>query len=230
MPSSTVEDYLKQIYLKEQALSTGGAGQRVPTGHLAAAMGVVPGTATAMIKTLADSGLVSYEPRSGVKLTRRGRQLALRVIRRHRLIELFLVRSLDLDWSEVHEEAEQLEHAISDKVLQRLDELLGHPVTDPHGDPIPSAAGRVEYRTLVSLDQCEVGQPLVIARVIDQDASFLQFLERSRLTPGATVIVTARDALADALTVQPAPGSGAAPVTLGSAAAAKVMVEATAPA
>src|SRR6476620_7329433 len=107
-------------------------------GRLAAAMGVVPGTATTMVKTLADSGLVTYEPRSGTRLTAGGEKLALHVLRRHRLVEPFLVKTLGLDWSEVHEEAEELEHAISDKVLHRIDQLLGHPTTDPHGDPIPT--------------------------------------------------------------------------------------------
>src|SRR6476661_8041735 len=145
MPSSTVEDYLKQIYLEQQA---GDAGQLVPMGRLAAAMGVVPGTATSMVKTLADSGLVSYEPRGGLRLTRGGEQLALRVLRRHRLVELFLVKTLGLDWSEVHAEAEELEHAISDRVMDRIDVLLGHPTVDPHGDPIPdsnAAAGKLAH-------------------------------------------------------------------------------------
>src|SRR5438093_503083 len=139
MASSTVENYLKQIYLQQQAVPD----EPVPTGKLADLMGVVPGTATSMIKALADSGLVAYEPRGGTRLTRGGEQLALHVLRRHRLVELFLVKTLGLDWSEVHEEAEELEHAISDKVLERIDALLGHPRVDPHGDPIPSAKGRV---------------------------------------------------------------------------------------
>src|SRR3954453_16307531 len=110
MPTSTVENYLKKIYLEQQ----GVADRLVSMGRLASVMGVVPGTATSMIKALADSGLVSYEPRSGVRLTSGGEQLALHVLRRHRLVELFLVKVLKLDWSEVHAEAEELEHAISD--------------------------------------------------------------------------------------------------------------------
>src|SRR5580765_6417701 len=133
VPSVTVENYLKQLYLSQQEEPE----RLVAMGKLAGAMGVVPGTATTMVKALADSGLVSYEPRGGVRLTRAGEQLALHVLRRHRLIELFLVKFLDLDWSEVHAEAEELEHAVSDKVLEKIDALLGHPVVDPHGDPIP---------------------------------------------------------------------------------------------
>src|SRR5580698_1593569 len=151
MPSSTVENYLKQLYLEQQA----GADPLVPMGRLASAMGVVPGTATSMIKTLADSGLVDYEPRGGVKLTRGGEQLALHVLRRHRLVELFLVRVLKLDWSEVHAEAEELEHAISDKVLEKIDDLLGRPRADPHGDPIPTAKGQVIEARRRSLADCE---------------------------------------------------------------------------
>src|SRR5256885_130291 len=155
MPSPTVENYLKQIYLEQQ--SAADPDELVPMGRLATAMGVVPGTATSMIKTLADSGLVSYEPRGGAKLTRGGEQLALHVLRRHRLVELFLVRTLGLDWSEVHDEAEELEHAISEKVLQRIDKLLGHPSVDPHGDPIPSAKGKVSEERLAALPEVETG-------------------------------------------------------------------------
>src|SRR5688500_10754743 len=106
MPTSTVEDYLKQLYLEQQ----NAPEELVPMGRLATLMGVVPGTATAMVKALSDSGLVLYEPRSGTKLTSGGEQLALHVLRRHRLVELFLVKMLGLDWSEVHDEAEELEH------------------------------------------------------------------------------------------------------------------------
>jgi len=113
MPSSTVENYLKQIYLEQQPLA---GGELVPMGRLAVAMAVTPGTATTMIKALAEANLVTYEPRTGVRLTRPGEQLALHVLRRHRLVELFLVKVLGLEWSEVHDEAEHLEHAVSDKV------------------------------------------------------------------------------------------------------------------
>src|SRR5215211_3230796 len=171
MPTPTVENYVKQIYLEQQSVDAeGGADALVPMGRLAAAMGVVPGTATTMVKALSDSGLVAYEPRGGVRLTRGGEQLALHVLRRHRLVELFLVRVLGMDWSEVHDEAEELEHAISDKVLDRIDALLGHPSVDPHGDPIPSAQGKVAApRRLHSLADCPTGARLRVARVTDQD-------------------------------------------------------------
>src|SRR4051795_2115527 len=153
MPSSTVENYLKQIYLEQQ---DGEPGELVSMGKLATAMRVVPGTATTMVKALADSGLVSYEPRGGTRLTHGGERLALHVLRRHRLVELFLVKVLGLDWSEVHAEAEELEHAISDKVLERIDILLGRQSVDPHGDPIPTAKGKVSEPTLASLADCPI--------------------------------------------------------------------------
>lgn len=220
MASSTVEDYLKQLYLEQQSAPE----KLVPMGRLATLMGVVPGTATTMVKALADSGLVSYEPRGGTQLTPAGEQLALHVLRRHRLVELFLVQTLGLDWSEVHDEAEELEHAISDKVLERIDLLLGHPSTDPHGDPIPSPAGSVSYSHTHSLADCELGQAFKISRVMDQGASFLQFIERCGLRPGTVVAVASRDAQADATVIQV---EGRPVLTLGTAAAAKVLVEGT---
>src|SRR5687767_11670932 len=164
VPSSTVENYLKQLYLEQQA----NPEQLVSMGKLASAMGVVPGTATSMVKALADSGLVTYEPREGVRLTSGGEQLALHVLRRHRLVELFLVKVLGLDWSEVHDEAEELEHAISEKVLERMDNLLGRPTADPHGDPIPTAKGKVSEGRYPSLADCPVGRPLRVVRILDQ--------------------------------------------------------------
>lgn len=221
MPSSTVEDYLKQIYLEQQRAAP---DELVPMGKLASAMSVVPGTATTMIKALSDSGLVQYEPRGGVRLTPGGRQLALHVLRRHRLVELLLVKVLGLDWSEVHDEAEQLEHAISDKVLDRIDALLGSPSVDPHGDPIPTARGKVALSRLTSLAECEPQQPMRVSRITDQEPQFLQFVERCGLMPGVGVIVEQREPYADSVTVRP---DGKASITLGTAAAGKILVEGT---
>jgi DtxR family Mn-dependent transcriptional regulator len=220
MPSSTVENYVKQIYLEQQA-DREPAGL-VAMGRLATAMGVVPGTATSMIKALADSGLVEYEPRGGVRLTHGGEQLALHVLRRHRLVELFLVKVLGLDWSEVHAEAEELEHTISDKVLDRIDAYLGHPAVDPHGDPIPSAKGKVAELRHESLADCATERRFRVARVIDQDPAFLQFVERCGLMPGVAVVVQVRDKLADAVWVRP--GERRA-IPLGTSAAAMILVE-----
>src|SRR5918992_5494656 len=141
LPSSTVENYLKAIYLGVGALAPGH--RLLPMGQLASSLGVAPGTATTMVKTLAESGLAEYEPYAGVALTPAGSKLAAMVVRRHRLIELFLVQVLGFGWDEVHEEAEQLEHVVSDRLIERIDELLGHPEADPHGDPIPSREGEI---------------------------------------------------------------------------------------
>lgn len=219
VPSETVENYLKQLYFVQQQT----AERLVPMGQLATAMDVAPGTVTSMVKALHESGLVEYEPRGGVCLTKNGRTLALRVVRRHRLVELFLVESLGLDWSEVHEEAEKLEHVISEKVLERLDEHLGHPSVDPHGDPIPGPKGEVASTPRVSLVDCEMKVPIRVTRVLDQDPMFLQFVEEAGLTPGSGAVVERRDATADAVTVRP---EGAGVVTLGTAAAVKILVEA----
>src|SRR3954452_19328200 len=172
-------------------------------GEIAAGMKVTPGTATSMVKALAESGLVDYEPRGGVKLTSKGEKLALHVLRRHRLVELFLVEVLGLDWSEVDAEAEELEHAISDKVLAKIDALLEFPKVDPHGDPIPTSAGKLPRRALASLAECDLGARMRVARVIDQNPQFLQFVDRNNLKPGTEVVVRSRDEASDAVAIHP---------------------------
>jgi DtxR family Mn-dependent transcriptional regulator len=220
MTTSTVEDYLKAILVHEQQQP---AERLVTMGQIGTALAVAPGTVTAMVKTLEKDGLLSYEPYSGVRLSTDGRRVALHVLRRHRLIELFLVEILGLDWSEVHDEAECLEHAMSDKLIDRIDALLGHPETDPHGDPIPDVAGEVRQPQLISLSDCPLGNAFRVARVSDQDESFLRFVERHGLKPGSRVAVKKRDASADAVTVQ----SETRPeITIGGEAAAKLWVEA----
>ena len=179
-PSSTVENYLKAIYHGETQLA---AGERLlPMGQLATALGVAPGTATTMVKALAESGLVEYEPYNGVRLSAAGERLATLVLRRHRLIELFLVRVMGLGWHEVHDDAEQLEHVVSDRLIQRIDEMLGHPEVDPHGDPIPTADGHVPRDHFETLLTCPVHHPVVVSRVTDQDAAFLRFIEAAGIS------------------------------------------------
>jgi DtxR family Mn-dependent transcriptional regulator len=214
--SSTVEDYLKRIYVRTPRR----AGARLAMGDLAAAMGVAPGTATAMVKTLAAAGLVDYEPYAGVRVTGQGAQLALDVLRRHRLVEVFLVEVLGMDWADVHAEAERLEHAVSDRVLARMDAVLGHPRHDPHGDPIPTAKGRVARPAHRPLDEEPVGAEVRVARVLDQDPEFLRSLARRRLRPGAKVVVHAYDRGAATLTLR----MGRRRVVLGEAAARKILV------
>src|SRR5688572_23768889 len=135
--SSTVENYLKAIF--EAQLPLPRKSDLVTMGQVAAALGVVAGTATTMVKALSDSGLVKYEPYEGVRLTPSGERVAAAVIRRHRLIERFLVEVMGMSWSEVHDEAEHLEHAMSDRLIDRIHERLGRPAVNPHDDPIPEA-------------------------------------------------------------------------------------------
>lgn len=219
MPTSTVEDYLKCILLEQQH----APDALVSMGQVAGALKVAPGTVTAMVKTLADSGLVSYEPYSGVRLTTSGRQLAAHVLRRHRLVELFLVQVMGMDWSEVHSEAEELEHAVSERLIQRMDEMLGYPSVDPHGDPIPDVHGVFEHTVLPSLLTCELASPLRVARVADQSRDFLQLVERRGLKPGSAVRVERRDEAADTIELRL---DGGEPLSLGYRAASKILVEA----
>jgi DtxR family Mn-dependent transcriptional regulator len=220
LPSSTVENYLKAIY---QGASTLTPPQRLlPMGQLAAALGVVPGTATTMVKALAESGLVEYEPYSGVALTPAGHKLAALVLRRHRLVELFLVRFMGYAWDEVHDEAEQLEHVVSDRLIDRMDDMLGRPEVDPHGDPIPNADGQVKPQESQTLMTCPIGAPVTVTRVVDQDSAFLRFLDRHHLRPGAAIQVEERDASADSVRVR---GEGDRLITIGTRAASKLLVQ-----
>ncbi len=224
LPSSTVENYLKAIY-KSQA-ARGPGQQLVPMGELAAALGVVPGTATSMVKALAESGMVHYEPYAGVRLTAGGEKLAALVLRRHRLMELFLVKVVGMSWAEVHDEAERLEHAASDRLIDRIDAMLGRPSADPHGDPIPDPDGAMatsEYETLLS---CPVGTEVMLTRVTDQDAEFLRFLEGSDLTPGQMIVVEGRDRAADHVVVR---SSGGRKIMIGMRAAEKLQVATATP-
>lgn len=225
LPSQTVENYLKTIHLTEaanRAHATAPEGERalVPMGQLASALGVVPGTATTMVKALAESGLVHYEPYMGVRLTDAGEKLASLVLRRHRLIELFLVKVLGMSWAEVHDEAERLEHAVSERLIDLIDDMLGRPAVDPHGDPIPTAEGTIVQPDYVDLLSAPLNTPLTVVRVVDQGADFLRFIEDRRLMPGSTVTVDARDDAADAVVVK----TDTADTTLGTKAASKVLV------
>lgn len=218
MASSTVEDYLKHILLAE-----GAGASLVNMGQIASALQVAPGTVTAMVKTLADSGLLAYEPYSGVRLTAAGRQLAAHVVRRHRLIELFLVEVLGLNWSEVHAEAERLEHAVSERVVERIAEMLGHPEVDPHGDPIPTRHGVLPEQALRGLDDLAPGSLARITRIADQSSEFLRLAERERLVPGSEVEVVGRDDAADTVVLRREDGSR---FDLGLRAASKILVAA----
>jgi DtxR family transcriptional regulator, Mn-dependent transcriptional regulator len=196
MPSLTIENYVKTIY------QLGQQGESVATGQIASALGVLPGTVTSMLKTLDESNLATYTPYEGVRLTSAGRALALRVLRRHRLIELFLSRTLDLAWDEVHEEAEHMEHAVSDWLVDRIDVFLGHPSADPHGDPIPKADGTVAAGSDRALLHCAVGKRFRLERVTDQSPEFLRYLSQAGLEIGTEVSLVANEPSLDSVTIQ----------------------------
>jgi DtxR family transcriptional regulator, Mn-dependent transcriptional regulator len=220
LPSSTVENYLKAIYQGQSSLE--GAARLVPMGQVASALGVTPGTATTMVKALAESGLAEYEPYTGVRLSSAGERLAGLVLRRHRLVEAFLVQVMGMRWDEVHDDAEQLEHVVSERLIERIDEMLGRPTNDPHGDPIPGPDGAIAQRQFDSLLTCPIDTPLKVTRITDQDPAFLRFIENNDLKPGQPVQVEARDAAADSVVVH---GQGQRRITIGARAASKLLVE-----
>lgn len=209
MASLTVENYCKAILQIGHLAGT----EWVTTGQVATRLGVSPGTVTSMLKALAESDLVEYRPYEGVRLTRAGRTLALRMLRRHRLIELFLVKTLGLAWDEVHAEAEHMEHAVSDRLIERIDEFLGRPTTDPHGDPIPSADGQLRGRGTAAapLTDCQPGDQFRLGRVLLQDPEFLRYLTDSGLEIDTVVDVERVSREAGVLSVR----GPAGPVALG---------------
>jgi DtxR family transcriptional regulator, Mn-dependent transcriptional regulator len=200
MPSLTVENYLKAAL--QTSMRTGC--EWVGTGEFADALGVLPGTVTSMLKTLGESHLVEYQPYKGARLRDSGRKLAMRVLRRHRLIELFLVKTLGLSWDQVHEEAEHMEHAVSDFLIDRMDDYLGRPSRDPHGDPIPTADG--EFRTragsAVPLSECQPGMRVRLVRVTNQESGFLRYLSDAGVNIGTTGTVVENNASAGVVTAE----------------------------
>jgi DtxR family Mn-dependent transcriptional regulator len=176
-----IEDYLKAIYSLQQQ------GGVVTTSMLGDLRGFKPGSVTGMIKKLAEMNLVRHTPYQGVQLTEGGERIALEVIRHHRLLELYLVEALGYSWDEVHEEAEKLEHHISEKLEARIAAHLGNPNVDPHGDPIPTLEGRLPASDDIRLADLAVGERARIVRVRDQGADRLRYLADLGLTPGACV-------------------------------------------
>ena len=215
MPSLTVENYVKAIYQISQP-----DDRPASTGKLAEVVHVSPGTVTSMLKTLSDAELATYTPYEGVRLTPSGQMLALRVLRRHRLIELFLVKTLGFTWDEVHDEAENMEHAVSDHLVDRIDEFLDHPQVDPHGDPIPSSDLALRSGEGLPLADCPVGCAFRLTRVLDQTPEFLRYLSESNLSLGAEGEVLANRDEAGAVTIR----LGSQEATLGRQAAAKILV------
>lgn len=192
MPSPAADDYLKTVYAH-----TEWQDAPITPSVLAAKLGVAPSSVTEMVKKLAASGLVSHVPYGAVRLTPEGRTRALAMVRRHRLIETWLVREFGYAWDEVHDEAEILEHAISDRFLERIDERLGRPRIDPHGDPIPDADGNVECGPFVRLSDAAPGHAGSILRVADRDPEVLREVEALGLAVGQALTVGAGEVRVD---------------------------------
>jgi DtxR family Mn-dependent transcriptional regulator len=195
-PSRAVQDYLKAIH------SLGGADQIVSPLAIASELQVRAPSVTGMLKRLADAGWITYEPGHGARLTEKGIVEARGVIRRHRLVELFLTRVLGLDWSEVDAEAEALEHAISPRLEQALASHLGEPLEDPHGHPIPTREGQMARRKLQPLNQFRAGQRVTIREAQDDNPERLRRWQALGLTPGATVRVRSYQPLDDLFEIE----------------------------
>ncbi|HEV7943716.1 MAG TPA: metal-dependent transcriptional regulator [Solirubrobacteraceae bacterium] len=185
--SPAVEDYCKAIFTLQSR-----TGAPVSTNALAERLSLTPGSVSAMVRRLGELGLTEHVPYKGVELTPRGRQVALEVIRHHRLLELFLARALDMPWDRVHDEAEVLEHVLSEELEQLIAAKLGEPTLDPHGDPIPSAQLELEEHPTQSLDSLKDGQEGIFARVSDSDPEMLRYLSAHGISPGAHLRVIER--------------------------------------
>ena len=191
-----VEDYLKAIYdieRREGAAATNDIAQR---------LAVAPASVSGMVRRLADQGLLAHERYKGVKLTSAGRRAALRTIRRHRIIEAYLAGALGYPWDRVHAEAERLEHAASDELIDRMAAAIGEPVVDPHGAPIPTREGAVDERRLLSLAELPLGQRARVLRVSDEDPGMLRYLGEMGITPGETLTVEGREPFGGPITLR----------------------------
>jgi DtxR family Mn-dependent transcriptional regulator len=187
MISASVQDYAKAVY----ALETRGEGN-VSTSDLAERLGVSPASASGMVRKLAELGLAEHEPYRGVRLTPAGKRVALEVLRHHRLLELFLAEALGMPWDRVHDEAEVLEHVLSEDLEELIAARLGNPTLDPHGDPIPSVELEIDEGHTLSLDELEVGATGRFMRVSDSDPAMLRYLEHQGIAPGARFEVLER--------------------------------------
>lgn len=188
MTTSTEENYLKAIY----HLSTGNQNS-VLTSAIAGSLSTSAASVTDMIKKLSEKNMVEYERYHGVRITRKGEKVALSIIRRHRLWEVFLMDKLKFKWDEVHDLAEELEHVSSDELTKRLDAFLGFPKFDPHGDPIPDTNGKVHSNGQVLLSEITKKGKYILSGVNDHSPSFLQYLEKKGLIPGSTFTIVEMD-------------------------------------
>jgi DtxR family Mn-dependent transcriptional regulator len=182
--SQAVEDYLKTIYTLE------ADGDKATTTKIADALEVSSASATNMVKRLSKMGLVDYESYKGASLTKAGKKIALEIIRHHRLLELYLLEVMGYSWDEVHEEAEKLEHHISERFEDKIAKLLDDPTHDPHGDPIPTKEGLMPEMDLQRLSEAEINHQCIVSRVKDQDPELLRYLEKVGLLPGVKVEIT----------------------------------------
>lgn len=221
MPTISVENYLKAIYhldpLGESLVKNKAIAERLEIS--------LP-SVTAMLKSLSDEELVSYTRYKGVSLTPEGRSQALKVIRKHRLIELFLVNTLDYSWDEVHIEAERLEHAVSEDLASRIEEFLGHPRVDPHGDPIPTADGQVLSSHAIPLSQCVPPCSLSVERVLDQSPDLLRYLKGLHIMPGEIIEVTHIQDFDGQVSLRTTTGSSDTVITLTQTTASRILVAA----
>jgi DtxR family Mn-dependent transcriptional regulator len=185
--SQAVEDYAKAIFALE-----GRSSEPVSTNALAARLGITPGSVSAMLKKLDELGLTTHLPYRGVRLTEKGRRLAIEIVRHHRLLELFLAEALEMPWDRVHAEAEVLEHVLSEDLEALISAKLGHPTLDPHGDPIPTADLQLDERATRSLESLEPGDRGTFVRVSDADPEMLRYLAGCGIAPGDRFVVRSR--------------------------------------
>jgi DtxR family transcriptional regulator, Mn-dependent transcriptional regulator len=215
--TAPVEDYLKAIYAFER---DGGAAA---TNDIAQRLAIAPASVSGMVQRLADQGLVEYERYRGVRLTAAGRKAALRTLRRHRVIESYLVQALGYPWDVVHQEAERLEHAASDTLIDRMAAAIGEPVTDPHGAPIPTREGTIDETPHQTLADAPVGARTRVVRVGDEDPGLLRYLDSLGLRPGAEVTLTGRAPFDGPLTIE----VGSSVQQVGASLASRVLVAET---
>lgn len=208
------EDYLKAIYELEQQGSAAG------TNDIAARLGIAAASVSGMVQRLARLGLVRAERYRGARLTMAGRTAALQLIRRHRIIECYLVERLGFGWENVHDEAERLEHAASDELIARMADAIGNPTADPHGAPIPTATGEVDETRLASIADLTAGERATVVRMSDRDPAFLRYLDELGIRPGAVVQVVARGQFGGPLTIL----VGGAEHAVGTSAAGQVFI------
>jgi DtxR family Mn-dependent transcriptional regulator len=185
--TAPVEDYLKAIYELERA------SEPAETNAIARLLNIAPASVSGMVRRLAEQGLITHERYHGARLTAAGRRAALRTLRRHRVIEAYLTSALGYSWDRVHDEAEQLEHAASDELIDRMAAAIGEPATDPHGAPIPTREGTLEERSLVPLSALESGENARVERVSDRSPERLRYLAELGIVPGTRVQVIARE-------------------------------------